>query len=60
MLLVKSPEELDALKRVTASGSEGEDGQDKSATGLMRVLLRCGVPRAWGEKAEEEEGVLHG
>ncbi len=65
MLLVKSAEELDALRRVTGASTEGAppaDGQGKSdeTQGLMRVLLQCGVPRAWGEKAEEEEGALHG
>ena len=49
MMLVRSTEEEEAL----LAAVEGEGG-------LMKVLERCGVPRAWGEKALETEAKQRG
>nr|XP_019048580.1 hypothetical protein I302_02352 [Kwoniella bestiolae CBS 10118]OCF27510.1 hypothetical protein I302_02352 [Kwoniella bestiolae CBS 10118] len=49
MMLVKSQEEQDTLIKATE-----EHG------GLMNVLQKCGVPREWGEKAKEVEGIQLG
>ncbi|WVQ93936.1 hypothetical protein IAU59_001014 [Kwoniella sp. CBS 9459] len=49
MMLVRSEqEEADLLQKVESKG------------GLMHVLEKCGVPRAWGERAKENEGVQQG
>ncbi|WVF66315.1 hypothetical protein IAT40_001055 [Kwoniella sp. CBS 6097] len=49
MMLVRSEqEESDLLRQVESKG------------GLMYVLEKCGVPRAWGEKAKVNEDVQQG
>ncbi|OCF33148.1 hypothetical protein I316_05193 [Kwoniella heveanensis BCC8398] len=49
MMLVRSEqEESNLLAQVEGKG------------GLMYVLEKCGVPRSWGEKAKENEGVQQG
>ena len=48
MMLVKSDEEEKALMESVKKG------------GLMRVLERCGIPRAWGEMAVDALNVVRG
>lgn len=48
MMLVRSDDEENVLMETVLEG------------GLMKVLERCGVPRAWGEKAVEAHAQLHG
>ena len=48
LMLVRSEEEEKSLLEAT----EGKGG-------LMEVLRHCGVPREWGEKAQEAAASLH-
>lgn len=56
MMLVRSEEEEEAL----LAAVQGEGGADSQGEGLMRVLSKCGVPRAWGEEALKAGEAQHG
>jgi ATP adenylyltransferase len=49
MMLVRSSDEETALLAVV-----------ETQGGLMKVLERCGVPRAWGEKALDTQAKQRG
>ena len=48
MLVRSSDEEKELLQAVETNG------------GLMKVLERCGVPRSWGEQAQQAQGHQRG
>lgn len=56
MLLVKSENELNVLEQATA---ESHGSSSDQASGLMRVLSECGVPRDWAvQEIPIDDGAL--